>query len=187
MEKFTISIDSYITEFKQILNSTNRLIFSGRFGDGKTYFLNEFKEKTKNENFIITLHPVNYSVASNEDIFEYIKRDIVIKLLQYKEIFEKFSSNIDITALLKSFAYTLASTKANIGIFKEQYDKNRTDIEHFTNQFIKQKGSIYENDSYLQNTQYLRKKKTVRLKVPPPQVRVSLQAVYLYVFAFFSD
>lgn len=47
MEKFTISIDSYITEFKQILNSTNRLIFSRRFGDGKTYFLNEFKEKTK--------------------------------------------------------------------------------------------------------------------------------------------
>ena len=59
MKNFTISIDSYITEFEQILNSTDRLIFSGRFGDGKSYFLNEFKNKTEDENFIITLHPVN--------------------------------------------------------------------------------------------------------------------------------
>ena len=151
MKNFTISIDSYITEFEQILNSTDRLIFSGRFGDGKSYFLNEFKNKTEDENFIITLHPVNYSVASNEDIFEYIKRDIMIKLLQYKEIFEKFSSNIDIKALLKSLVYV--STKVNLDAFKEQYDENRTDIEYFTEQFIKKKGSIYENDSY---TQYIK-------------------------------
>ena len=51
MENFTISIDSYIAEFEQILNSTDRLIFSGRFGDGKSYFLNEFKHKTEDENF----------------------------------------------------------------------------------------------------------------------------------------
>ncbi|PKK35543.1 hypothetical protein BWI96_16725 [Siphonobacter sp. SORGH_AS_0500] len=62
------------------IDKNDRIIFSGRFGSGKTSFLNTFFEE--NADYIpIFLYPVNYSVASNEDIFELIKYDILIEIL----------------------------------------------------------------------------------------------------------
>jgi len=70
-----------------------RIIFSGKFGHGKTTFLSEFfKDENQKQNFqrkkynVIRLFPVNYSIASNEDIFKYIKYDIILEMLekQYK-------------------------------------------------------------------------------------------------------
>ncbi|WP_114748344.1 P-loop NTPase fold protein [Pleomorphovibrio marinus] len=60
----------------------NRILFSGKFGIGKTYFLNKFFDDNsdKYETFHIT--PVNYSVSNNNDILEYIKHDILFKLLE---------------------------------------------------------------------------------------------------------
>lgn len=40
MEK--IDISQYITDFKQVFEKESRMIFSAKFGDGKSYFLNEF-------------------------------------------------------------------------------------------------------------------------------------------------
>ncbi|MGX7835563.1 hypothetical protein ACWKSR_10475, partial [Campylobacter fetus subsp. venerealis] len=63
------------------LKNNYRIIFSGGFGTGKTYFLDDFfKEHVKYE--AIHIYPVNYSVSSNEDIFELIKYDILFKLLE---------------------------------------------------------------------------------------------------------
>ena len=63
------------------LESNHRIIFSGGFGTGKTYFLDKFfKDHEYYE--AIHIYPVNYSVASNEDIFELIKYDIFFKLLE---------------------------------------------------------------------------------------------------------
>ena len=42
MEK--IDISQYITDFKQVFEKESRMIFSAKFGDGKSYFLNEFIE-----------------------------------------------------------------------------------------------------------------------------------------------
>lgn len=65
-----------------------RIIFSGAFGTGKTYFLDKFfKNHEKYE--AIHIYPVNYSVASNEDIFELIKYDIFFKLLEKGLDFEQ--------------------------------------------------------------------------------------------------
>ena len=65
------------------LPNNNRIIFSGKFGIGKSYFLNEFfkDEKYENEYFPIFLNPVNYSVSNNQDIFELIKFDILFQIL----------------------------------------------------------------------------------------------------------
>lgn len=69
------------------LPNNNRIIFSGAFGTGKTYFLEKFfKDHESYE--AIHLFPVNYSVASNEDIFELIKYDILFKLLERDLEFE---------------------------------------------------------------------------------------------------
>jgi len=38
----TIDISQNIQDFKQVFEQENRIIFSARFGNGKSYFLKEF-------------------------------------------------------------------------------------------------------------------------------------------------
>ena len=38
----TIDISQNIQDFKQVFENESRIIFSAKFGDGKSYFLNEF-------------------------------------------------------------------------------------------------------------------------------------------------
>ena len=38
----TIDISQNIQDFKQVFENESRIIFSARFGDGKSYFLHEF-------------------------------------------------------------------------------------------------------------------------------------------------
>ena len=85
-----ISIKSEITRFYDFINQEDNtnIIFSGKFGIGKTYFINKFFEEHKDEYIYLYLSPVNYSIASNEDIFEYIKVDILLQL------FEKTTINL---------------------------------------------------------------------------------------------
>lgn len=79
-ERFEIPMDDAIKEFKYHLNSHPRTMLSAKFGDGKTFFLSKFEETTKKDTLIITLHPVNYQVVENKDIFELIKRDILFQI-----------------------------------------------------------------------------------------------------------
>lgn len=70
----------------------HRILFSGRYGIGKTTFLDYFfsnGEKAEQYN-AVHIFPVNYQIARNEDILEYIKYDIIAHLLSVEEIeFEK--------------------------------------------------------------------------------------------------
>lgn len=75
-----IPIDSRIEEFKDYLFEHPRAIFSAGFGEGKSYFLSNFQKCTGDVFEFITLYPVNYQVASNQDIFKLIKRDILFQL-----------------------------------------------------------------------------------------------------------
>ena len=44
-----IPIENELIAFKKHLDINERTIFSAKFGDGKTYFLNEFKNKFSKE------------------------------------------------------------------------------------------------------------------------------------------
>lgn len=94
-------IEGVFQKFENHLNleNNNRIIFSGKFGLGKSYFLNEFfkEEGDEKKYFSIFLNPVNYSIASNEDIFELIKFDILYQILD-KDIvkFDDFDSQKEI-------------------------------------------------------------------------------------------
>lgn len=78
-----IQLNNEIAIFRNHLDITPRVIFSAKFGDGKTTFLKEFRENEKNNDYVFfTIHPINYPVASNDDIFEYIKRDILLQLAE---------------------------------------------------------------------------------------------------------
>ena len=83
------------------LEDNHRIIFSAKFGAGKTYFLKNFFHKYLDDYEPIFLYPVNYQVSANEDIFELVKFDLLRSLLkilpkrkfssdEYKRIVKKF-------------------------------------------------------------------------------------------------
>ncbi len=81
--KFIIPVEDKIEEFLTHLDSHPRTILSAKYGDGKSYFLDAVKKnKEASEKFkFITIYPVNYQVASNDDIFELIKRNLLLQLI----------------------------------------------------------------------------------------------------------
>ena len=81
-----IPIKNELKSFKDHLDINERTVFSAKFGDGKTYFLNEFKKKYGDSYEFITIYPVNYQIADNKEVFEYIKRDILIQMVSKKMI-----------------------------------------------------------------------------------------------------
>ncbi len=90
-ETLNIDISSLFPKFEEHLGIENnsRILFSGKFGIGKTYFLNKFFKARKNKYEVFHLYPINYQISSNEDIVEFLKRDILIELLRKKDVFLK--------------------------------------------------------------------------------------------------
>lgn len=83
MEEILIPIDDAVEAFLHHLDAHDRTILSARFGDGKSFFLSHFIE---NEDVVerytfLTIFPVNYQVTENRDIFDLIKRDILLQML----------------------------------------------------------------------------------------------------------
>lgn len=179
---FEIPITQHLESFYEHLQSNDRTIFSAKFGDGKSYFLKEFKEKYKDDYYFITLYPVNYSVAENADIFEYIKRDIIIRLAEDDILcnidFEALADSIfnmenlmEVVSFLVSFlphsAFIQKIIDKTKGIF-DNYQKKKETYKSFLATFTHQKGGLYECDTYTkmieQALQYInrsQKKKTL--------------------------
>lgn len=82
-EDIMIPVDDAIDEFCAHLLSHSRTILSARFGDGKSYFIQQLMQSEEaNKKFtFLKLYPVNYQVADNKDIFELVKRDILVQLV----------------------------------------------------------------------------------------------------------
>lgn len=158
----SIPLEKQIEDFKQYLDSSSRMVLSARFGDGKTYFLQKFKEKYAKKYYYITIHPVNYSVSSNDDIFEYIKRDVLLQLTKDGKL-----KNLDIGKICKSMfsrknIYRMLSflvefmpkgDKINemmesLKEIKAEYEKQKGELGDYFDSFTSMKGSIYENDVY---------------------------------------
>ena len=81
MEDIFAPLDEEITSFKRYFSENNRCILSAPFGEGKSYFLNEFVKSQVDEYDFITIFPTNYQICENRDILEYIKRDILFGLI----------------------------------------------------------------------------------------------------------
>ncbi len=94
INKQLFEIPGYAFKEHLELNSNERILFSGKFGKGKTTFLKHFFDnqtdyRLSNEYFTIYISPVNYSIASNEDIIRYIKFDIILEFLRKGIEFEQ--------------------------------------------------------------------------------------------------
>lgn len=84
-----IDVEPICRQFKQYLEIDSRCILSAKFGDGKSYFLSKFTQMFSDEYLFITIYPVNYQVMENGEIFELIKRDILLRLLSEKVIISR--------------------------------------------------------------------------------------------------
>ena len=168
-----IPIDSEVTTFSEYLNNNCRGILSARFGDGKSFFLNEVKKQLSDKYLFLTIYPINYQVAENKDIFEYIKRDILLQILMTSEIDfsdEKYGFSLRLWGffnqngkdLVSDIVSLVASSLANIPqdaikVFRDNIAKFKNfskevghsqsdSIESYLDEFASQKGGIYEFD-----------------------------------------
>ena len=85
MENIFAPLDEEVTSFKRYFSDNNRCILSAPYGEGKSYFLNEFIKSQVDEYDFITIYPTNYQICDNRDILEYIKRDILFGLIALDE------------------------------------------------------------------------------------------------------
>lgn len=124
-----ISVDGVSKKFNNHLTceDNSRLIFSGKFGIGKTYFLNKFFDDRADEYNKIIISPVHYVVSSNEDIFELIKADII------KELF--------LTGKIKLESFTQNTSLQNISSFIEN---NPLSLVKFMSKFLAKLDPIVE-------------------------------------------
>lgn len=168
----TIDISQNIQDFKQVFENESRIIFSAKFGDGKSYFLNEFMksyDEKKNDYYFITLHPVNYVVEENRDVIEYIKRDILFQLIKdnriydFKEGYDKiFDAVCNVESLFKlaDFAASIIPVnglkegyKALKGLVSTIEEKRKEQdvlhvVDDYLNGFYGKMGSISECDAF---------------------------------------
>jgi hypothetical protein len=107
----TIQTPKQEKDFQRFIDDAenNKIIFSAKFGTGKTTFINNFFEQSKKYK-IIKILPVNYSVASNEDIFELIKYDIILQLMEWDDI-KEYIANI---SNVSSFQYKFMTSPMSI-------------------------------------------------------------------------
>lgn len=108
----TIDTSEYKKSFETFISNdaNKRILFSGRFGSGKTTFLNDFFKESEYEVFYLT--PVKYTIASNEDIMQLIYVDIISQLLpNVKEILD---AEKDVTkfSFWERLSWFLATDKA---------------------------------------------------------------------------
>ena len=88
--QFFIPITEPLKNFSEHINDINnkRIVFSAPFGDGKTFFISKFFEEShKYEAF--HLYPVNYSISTNEDVFELVKFDVLFHILSKNLEYDK--------------------------------------------------------------------------------------------------
>lgn len=156
-----------LDDFKNHLKHADRMILSAKFGDGKSFFLQKIREDRErfSEYEFITIYPVNYVVAQNEDIFEYIKRDILIQLVKLNLI-EKIDLKKLLTSVFsidnfKEVLFFLVSSIPEYGpVIKKLLDKvidiskkyndDKETYKKFFDSFKVQKGGLYEDDAYTQ-------------------------------------
>lgn len=170
-----ISIQDKIDEFNSYLSLNDRCILSARFGDGKSTFLEEFKDQNS-EYELITIYPLHYQISDNKDILEYIKRDILMQILSFAELDnDTFNETIILAQYLKKERLSIMEDivdsipKIDIGVcstdmiktplknllkntkkykeFKNEINKTKeSKTEAYITAFDNYKGSIYEFD-----------------------------------------
>jgi hypothetical protein len=176
-EDLFISMSNPFDAFAKHLGISDnvKILFSAPFGQGKSTFLNHFFIQNKEQYDCFTLFPVNYSVAHNEDIFKYIKADILFELFRKDIEFDKdeFSHTVSGPAYFTSDPVRILSPLIKLipkigkaaddviqSIFEitnkyfNYHDRLQIDdkkaAEEFVNKLYKDEGTIFEDNFFTQ-------------------------------------
>jgi hypothetical protein len=177
-KKSLIENQSLLSSFENHLNVefNKRILFSAPFGSGKSTFLRDYFESKTDVFITLRLNPVNYAVANNEDVFEYIKLDLLTELiLSYSSVLQITEGDLSYFLTTQNYVLNRLKFAPNLSpLFKffgpkgvaaassvEQMDKVVDDLKDFNTKmnreegekideyyswWEKQKGSIYERD-----------------------------------------
>lgn len=164
LELRAVDLKDKIKDFSQYLATTDRIILSAKFGDGKTFFLNQLRnsEELSEDYKFFTIYPVNYSVAKNEDVFEYIKRDIILQLnkeglldkVDIDAVFDSLFSFDDVRAVVSFLLSFVPGGTFYDKIFnkfgekKKEYEEKKHTADKYLSSFTQKNGSIYEEDGF---------------------------------------
>lgn len=113
---YHLDTDTLLQPFKNHLDIPNndRIFFSGKFGTGKTSFLNYFFTEKSEDYETYHLYPVNYQISNEENIIDLLKYDILVEIMKKADqkgtsaFSEKSSSGVKEQVLL--FSSFLSST-----------------------------------------------------------------------------
>lgn len=153
----------------------SKILFSAPFGQGKTTFLNKFFDDNKDAYEVFHIYPVNYSVAHNEDIFQYIKVELLLQLLEKEVVFDKeeFSKNLTgfefakehIDEILMPFLHLIPKVGSSIynvitplnklrkqflDFHEEAQITDKKSSEYFIKEYYEKEGSLFENNFFTQ-------------------------------------
>lgn len=152
-----------------------KILFSAPYGQGKSIFLNYFFEEHSSLYEVFKVFPVNYAISHNEDVFKYIKTEILFQLLSKNVEFDKesfsyfqtapeFFKNDPIKILSPLIKLIPKFGKSAYDIFVQLYklaneyfdyhDKAQVNEKEKAEKFIKElyekEGSIFEDNFYTQ-------------------------------------
>jgi hypothetical protein len=174
MEKLDISMptggfDNELDDPRNI-----KILFSAPFGQGKSTFLGQYFDERADKYNVFKLFPVNYSVASNQDIFRYIKSDILFQLLSRHDTqFEKITSGFTdsfygffksnkkkvlspFLSMIPKIGKNLHTIYSELNSLNEAFCKHQINKDElkktseFVQNLIEEEGSIYEDNFYSQ-------------------------------------
>lgn len=169
---------SGFNEFEEFYStkSNTKILFSAPFGQGKTTYLKYFFEQKGDSVELFRLFPVNYSVSHNDDIFQYIKCEILLQLLENKDVQfdkEKLShlytipefAKKNVHRFLAPFIHLIPKVGGDLyKIYEKLYElgteyfeynnakqvDDKKNAEKFIEQLIEKEGSIFENNFFTQ-------------------------------------
>ena len=173
-----VPLENPFENFKRHIEQSDnvKILFSAPFGQGKTTFLNYFfEEKHKDQYEVFKVFPVNYSISHNEDVFKYIKAEILFKLLRTDVTFDKesfsyfqtapqffnsdpirvFSALIPLIPKVGKSAYDILDPLYNLAKdYFDYHNKMKIDDEQMAKDFIEElyakEGSVFEDNFYTQ-------------------------------------
>ncbi len=175
--ELNIPMNNPLISFKEHLDQeqNSKILFSAPFGYGKTTFIKYFFQEYMDEFEVIHLFPVNYSVASNEDIFQYIKAEVLFQLMAKDLEFDRESfakkytfpeflkENIDdflipFFRLIPAVGGSISGLIRDLKKVKDEYlafhEKSQTDDFEQAKQYVKKlyekEGSIIEDNFFTQ-------------------------------------
>lgn len=157
-----IDISEIVRDFHHHVVMNKNIIFSGAFGSGKSYMIDEFKRTYRNEFNVITIYPINYVISGNADIVEYIKHDIIYQLVLQGYITERTDFSTISSSVFTTENFTRLTTHIldnlpgggliadaiRIGLeAKEKRESEKHTVANYLEGFNRA-GSIYERDVY---------------------------------------